>query len=155
MSKTHFENILNNLVYTSADPSAFRDPFWEVRWIIQCWNDNMAEKIIPSWINCVGKSMSKWVNEYTCMCFMFVPRKHWPFGNEYHNACCAESDIIWSVNVCEGKDRPREIGAKEHDNNGKSVWMLLRLTRPIWGGGKVLVLDSGFCVLQGIVELKK
>ena len=42
MSRNCFENILNNLVYTSADPPAFRDPFWEVRWMIQCWNDNMA-----------------------------------------------------------------------------------------------------------------
>ena len=155
MSRNRFENILNNLVYTSADPPAFRDPFWEVRWMLQCWNDNMAEKFIPSWINCVDESMSKWVNEYTCPGFMFVPRKPWPFGNEYHDACCAESDIIWSVDLREGKDRPRDLGAKEHDNNGKTVGTLLRLTRPIWGGGKVLVLDSGFCVLQAIVELKK
>ena len=32
---------------------------------------------------------------------------------------------------------------------------LLRLTKPIHGTGKVFVLDSGFCVLQGLVELKK
>ena len=36
MSRNRFENILNNLVYTSADPTAFHDPFWEVRWMIQC-----------------------------------------------------------------------------------------------------------------------
>ena len=47
MSRNSFENILNNLVYTSADPPAFCDPFWEVRWLLQCWNDNMAEKIDP------------------------------------------------------------------------------------------------------------
>ena len=123
--------------------------------MIQCWNDNMAEKFIPSWINCVDESMSKWVNEYTCPGFMFVPRKPWPFGNEYHDAYCTESGIIWSVHLREGKDHQREIGAKEHDNNGKTVGTLLRLTCPISGGGKVLVLDSGFCVLQAIVELKK
>ena len=115
----------------------------------------MAEKFIPSWINCVDESMSKWVNEYTCPGFMFIPRKPWPFGNEYHDACCVESDTIWSIDLREGKDRPRELGEKEHDNNGKTVGMLLRLTRPIWGGGKVLVLDSGFCILQAIIELKK
>ena len=38
---------------------------------------------------------------------------------------------------------------------GKTVGTLLWLTHPIWGGGKVLVLDSGFCVLKGIAELKK
>ena len=32
---------------------------------------------------------------------------------------------------------------------------MLRLTKSLWGMGKVVVLDSGFCVLQGIVELVK
>ena len=35
------------------------------------------------------------------------------------------------------------------------VGTLLQLTRPIYGSGKVIVLDSGFCVLKGLVELKK
>ena len=32
---------------------------------------------------------------------------------------------------------------------------LLRLTEPVWGSGRVFVFDSGFCVLQAIVELQK
>ena len=32
---------------------------------------------------------------------------------------------------------------------------LLHLTEPVWGSGRVFVLDSGFCVLQAIVELWK
>ena len=32
---------------------------------------------------------------------------------------------------------------------------LLHLTKPIHGAGKFFVLDSGFCVLQGLAELKK
>ena len=31
----------------------------------------------------------------------------------------------------------------------------MRLTEPVWGTGKNVVLDSGFCVLQGLIELKK
>ena len=155
MSRNRFENMLNNLVYNAVNPPDFRDRFWEVRWMISCWNENMSKQFIPSWINCIDKSMSKWVNKFTCPGFMFVPRKPWPFGNEYHDACSAESDIIWSVDLREGKDRPRELGVKEYDDKGKTVGTLLRLTVPIWGGGKVLVLDSGFCVLKAIVELKK
>ena len=123
--------------------------------MISCWNQNMSKQFIPSWINCIDKSMSKWVNEYTFLGFMFVPRKPWPFGNEYHDACCTKSDIIWSVDLHKGKDRPRELGVKEYNDEGKTVGTLLQLTVPIWGGGKVLVLDSGFCVLKAIVELKK
>ena len=31
----------------------------------------------------------------------------------------------------------------------------MQLAKPFWSTGKVFVLDSGFCVLQAIVELKK
>ena len=86
---------------------------------------------------------------------MFVPRKPWPFGNEYHDAGCAQSDIIWSLDLREGKDHPQDLGKKEYDNLGKSVGLLLRLTKAVWGTGKVFVLDSGFCVLKAIIELKK
>ena len=103
MTRNRFENMLNNIVYNTNDPPDFHDCFWEVRWMLKCWNDNMASNFIPSWINCVDESMSKWVNEYTCPGFMFVPRKPWPFGNEYHDACCASSDIIWAVDLCEWK----------------------------------------------------
>ena len=38
---------------------------------------------------------------------------------------------------------------------GATVGMLLRLTRPVHGCGKVFVLDSGFCMLKALAELKK
>ena len=85
---------------------------------------------------------------------MFVPRKPWPFGNEYHDAGCAESDIIWLLDLCEGKDRPTNLGPKELDDLGKTTGLLLRLTKPVWSTGNVFVLDSGFCVLKAIVELR-
>ena len=65
------------------------------------------------------------------------------------------SDIIWQVDLREGKDRPRQLGEKTHDKKGKTIGVLLCLTEPVWGTGKLVVLDSGFCVIQGLVELKK
>ena len=122
--------------------------------MLDCWNKNMTTNFSPSWINCIDESMSKWVNEYSCPGFMFVPRKPWPFGNEYHDAGCAESDIIWSLDLHEGKDRPTKLSPKEFDDLGKMTGLLLRLTKPVWSTGKVFVLDSGFCVLKAIVELR-
>ena len=52
------------------------------------------------------------------------------------------------------KDTPKEAPSKEYVLQGKTVGLLLHLTRPIWGTSKVVVLDSGFCVLQGIAELR-
>ena len=155
MSRKRFEEILGAITYTTNNPPAMLDRFWEVRGLIDAWNSNMEENFIPSWMNTIDESMSKWVNEYTCPGFMCVPRKPWKFGNEYHDAGCAMSNIIWRVDLREGKDRPRHLGEKEHDNKGRTIGTLLHLTEPVWGTGKIVVLDSGFCVLQGLIELKK
>ena len=85
---------------------------------------------------------------------MFVPREPWPFGNEYHTVCCSLSGILWQMELVEGKDSPSEIIPK-YNNQGKTVGLLLRVLEPIFTRGNVVILDSGFCVLKGIVELKK
>ena len=105
MSQNCFEEILGSIAYTSNNPPELLDKFWEVRQLIHESNKNM-KKFIPSWINVINKSMSKWLKEYMCPGFMCVPQKPWNFGNEYHDAGCAESDIIWWVDLQEGKDHP-------------------------------------------------
>ena len=91
MSRNHFEAILTDFSYVDHDLPVLLNCFWEVQQLIDAWNQNMADNFLPSWINVID---SKWVTEYTCPGFMFVPRKPWPFGNEYHDAGCAESNII-------------------------------------------------------------
>ena len=115
----------------------------------------MAMQFTPSWINAIDESMSKWLNEYTCPGFMCIHHKPWKFSNEYHDAGCAMSDVIWQLDLCEGKDCPQHMGKKEYDKLGASVGTLLRLTKPVHGSGKVFVLDSGFYVLKALVELKR
>ena len=86
---------------------------------------------------------------------MYIPRKPWKFCNEYHDAGCADSDIIWVLDLREGKDWPQNLGPKEFNNIGNTMGILLQLTKPVWSTGKVFVLDSRFCVLQALVKLKK
>ena len=38
---------------------------------------------------------------------------------------------------------------------GSTVGLLLRMLTPIFHKGYVVILDSGFCVLKGIIELRK
>ena len=78
--------------FMSNNPPAYKDRFWEVRQLLESWNNNMATSFIPSWINAIDESTSKWINEYTCPGFMFVPQKPWAFGNEYHDVGCCESN---------------------------------------------------------------
>ena len=155
MTQRCFEEILSALQYTNRTPTQQHDRFWEICQLIEVWNAHMMENFIPSWINAIGESMSKWINEYTCPGYMYVPRKPWKFGNEYHNMGCALSDVIWQVDLHEGKDQPAHLGKKEYDELRSTVGTLLHLTKPIHGTGKVFALDSGVCVLQGLAELKK
>eukprot|EP00934_Nitzschia_sp_Nitz4_P007490 Nitzschia sp. Nitz4//scaffold526_size3785//2112//3756//NITZ4_009261-RA/size3785-processed-gene-0.3-mRNA-1//1//CDS//3329553959//7480//frame0 len=158
MGTTYFDNrrdFWSSTPFTDTDPPAFQDRFWEVRQMLECWNANMSDCFSASWVSCLDESMSKWVNKYTCPGFMCVPRKPWPLGNEYHSIACSESGLMYAIELVEGRDEPRQQPAKEFHELGKTVSLLLRLTRPLWGSSKLVILDSGFCVLQGIVELRK
>ena len=53
------------------------------------------------------------------------------------------------------KRLPSTTQQQPFDDIGKTVGTLLCLTEPVWGSGRVFVLDSAFCVLQAIVELWK
>jgi hypothetical protein len=61
---------------------------------------------------------------------------------------------MYGIELVEGKDAPRQIKV-QFDDMGKTVGLLLRLTERLWGTGKVVILDSGFCVLKGIVEVAR
>ena len=57
------------------------------------------------------------------------------------------------MDLQEGKDHPQHLGEKPYDKNGSLIGTLLHLTKPVWGTGKLVLLDSGFCVLQDLVEV--
>ena len=155
MSRARFDAILASLSFTDRDPPPFLDKFWEVRQMIDAWGPNMNNAFAPGYMNCLDESMSMWTNKFSCPGFMFGPRKPWPFGNEYRTVCCCLSGIMWGIDLVEGKDHPPQLGQLEYEELGSTVGLLLRMLFPIFHLGFVVILDSGFCVLKGIVELRK
>ena len=109
MSRKCFESILKVLSITSQERPAFTDCFWEFCETLKAWNNNMVEQFTPSWVRCLDKSMSTWTNIYSCPGWMFVPRKPWPFGNEYHMVCCSISGILYQMELVEGKDALSQV----------------------------------------------
>jgi hypothetical protein len=55
--------------------------------------------------------------------------------------------------MVEEKGRVKELGQMEFDRLRKTVSLLLQMTRNIWNTGQIIILDSGFCLLSGIVKL--
>eukprot|EP00977_Amphora_coffeiformis_P000513 scaffold130_cov151-Amphora_coffeaeformis.AAC.2 len=155
MARDRYEAIMKTLMYTDKQSPAYQDKFWEIREIVAAWNAHVGSTFKPSWVSCLDESMSKWLNKYSCPGFIVCPRKPWPFGNEWHSICCGESQIMWQIELVEGKDRPPEMAPPEHADQGKTVGLLLRLTEPIWHSSRVVILDSGFCVLKGIIALRQ
>ena len=121
--------------------------------MVEVWGVNMVENFVPGYMNCLDESMSIWTNKFTCPGFVFIPHKPWPFGNEYHTICCCTSNIMWGIDLVEGKDCPRALGQQEFENMGSRL--LLQMLAPIFHKGYVVILDSGFCFLKAIIELKK
>jgi hypothetical protein len=155
MSKRRFNAILAAIEYTDKEPPPYKDQFHYVHQLIAAWNENMARIFIASWVSCLDESMSPWTSRWTCPGWMFVPRKPHPMGNEYHSICCGLSGIMYTIELVEGKDEPAQKPRDETNTKGKTVGLRLRLTKSIVGRGMVVILDSGFCVLQGLIELWK
>ena len=69
------------------------------------------------------------------------------------------TSIIFHIEIVEGKHRPKELGEKTYDKvNGiklKTIRLILRITKSIHHSSRVVIMDSGFCVLRGIIELAK
>ena len=57
------------------------------------------------------------------------------------------------MEMVKGKQRPNELPSPPA--NRRTIHLLLSLCKSIYGAGKLVILDSGFCVLQGLIELRK
>ena len=122
----------------------FWDNFYEAWHIIVMWKYHIQKCFIPSWISFLYVSMSAWMNKFTW------PKPH-PKGNYYHTKCCSESIIMYVWEIFERRDHPIPIGRP----NMKTVGLIIWLTIVIWNTGKSVVMDSGLCVLKGLLETRK
>ena len=115
----------------------------------------MTSIFLASWEICLDKSMSIWHSRWTYPVWIFFPQKTHPFGTEWHTACCALSDILFVVELVEGKAHPRQADPLEfEDLSRKNVGLLLRMMKIYFSTGRYVILDSGFYVLKGLIQLR-
>ena len=62
---------------------------------------------------------------------------------------------MWGIDLVEGKDRPKELGIQQYDSFGSTVELLVHMLSPIYHKGFIVILDSRFRVIKGIIELRK
>ena len=155
MTGWKFERITTSLQLTDAVPPLFRDKFHEIKGLIEAWNAYMIDCFIPGRVSCLDEFISMWTSKWTCPGFMYILRKPHPMGNEYYSICCDVSEIMYRIELVEGKDEPTQRKKKKFSGDGKTAGLLLRWCGGIFGTSKVVILDWGFCVLWAWVKLKK
>jgi len=69
---------------------------------------------------------------------------------------------LWHAEMVEGKDRPKEEDGKwafpcefEEAGETETSALILRMTKPIHGKGKIITMDPGFCIAAGIIAMHK
>ena len=85
---------------------------------------------------------------------MCVGRKPHPFDNVRHTISCELTSILFRALIVEGKYRPKEL-EKKYSELGRTVGLKLWMCKTLYGTGKAVVMDSGFCVSRHIVELER
>ena len=65
----------------------------------------------------------------------------------------SHNKVIYNVEIVEGKDQTRVMGKKEFEEKGATAGLMARTTNPLWGTGKMMVMDSGFCVLERFISM--
>ncbi len=69
---------------------------------------------------------------------------------------CAQSHILFWMELVEGKNRPPQLGPLQHvEAHGKLCGLVLRAAEGIKGTNRVIGMDSGFGVLAALPELRK
>ena len=111
--------------------------------------------------------MNSWLDKF-CPGFMSVPRTPHLLGNKYHSIADGDDSkpVMWIIKLQEGKYRPKDATGKwafpskfEGTNAAsgckfsKTTTLKCEMTEPIHGTGKIVSMDSGFCVTAGILHL--
>ena len=122
--------------------------------MIVVFNGHMKKDFIPSWISRLDESMSVWMNKFTCIGFVFCPRKPHTNSNKYHTICCGEIVIMYVWDIVEGRYHTIKMGRPEFETipNMMMVVLIIFPTRYLWRTGKSVIMETGFFIPKGQQE---
>ena len=157
-------NEINGALRTAPPSDGGRpDKFYLVRKMLESWQDHQnTYGIHPGHICCTDESMMEWMNKY-CPGWQYVERKPMPWGNLFHTCACALSNVIISLEIMEGKDRPAWKEKEEFEDrfNTNAVTktkvggLIMRMAKPLFKRKCIVVHDSGFSCVTAMKELLK
>jgi hypothetical protein len=159
ISANYFKQVNTAFRMHIPDPLAPPDRFSEVRGMWAAINRHWQQYgITPSFLCCNDESMASFISRY-CPGFTKVDRKPRPFGNLLHCGACALTKIIYILELQEGKDRPQHLPVAEFSHlfpdGNKAGPLMMRLCKPLFGTGSIVIHDAGFSSIPALAQLKK
>lgn len=159
ISAHYFHQVSTAFRLHSPDPLERFDRFQEVRGMWAAINRHWREfGIIPGWLCCNDESMASFISRF-CPGFTKVDRKPRPMGNLLHCGADALTKILYILELQEGKDRPGWLPEDEFrhlfPDGNKAGPLMMRLCKPLFGSGSVVIHDAGFSSIPALCQLKK
>ena len=151
ISRRHLEKITQVKFCTNLAIPEFNYTFSKQRQMQEGRNKNTEAHFDPSWVSFLDDSTQEWINRYTWPGWMFAPHKPHPFVKQCHTIVCDKSKVVYIVDIMEGKDQPIVVVKKEFEEKGAMSGLIMRMTETLCVTVKVVAMDSGFCVPEGLI----
>ena len=160
MSKNRWQAIKAALAFGPSDTASFEADEWcFIQPLVDAFNEHMAEAINPGWMLCVDESMCAWRGKVgkgdrnKIPKLSWVPRKPEPLGAELKASGDALLGAILRLEICKGKETHAGLEffkekARDGVEYGHTTATTLRLVKPWFGTGKIVVADSWFGSVQ-------
>lgn len=150
ISRRRVDDILAALTLSNTEPPPHHDPLFHVREMQCSFNNHMNNVFTPGSLTCLDESMVAYHND-DAPGWVFVRRKPHPHGFEYHTIADQETAVIFRMELVEGRFQPPQ--ASPPTAIGSMAALLDRMTVRLRGKGHTVILDSAFCVIEGLVDL--
>lgn len=162
MKYNRFKNINKHLTFASdvdlTVNQTDRDAFWQIQPLVDAFNNNRKNKVVPGNKLVGDESTSPWrgkdqrYGKRGCPQTIHIIRKPKPVCMEIKNLACCTSGIMMAMEVVAPK---KEMAQREyHSTYGSGTSLLLRLAKPWKGSGRLVVADSAFASVKTAVALK-
>ena len=132
--------------------------FWQVQPLVDAFNHSRQTRVSPGYKMVVDESMSEWRGkdqrhgDSGCPHVTKIIRKPKGVGMEIKNMADCDSGMLMALEIMAGK---HEMKARKYAPlYGSGTSLLLRLSEPWKGSGRLIVADSAFASVKSAVALK-
>ena len=124
--------------------------------LVERYNEHMADVYESSATVCLDESKVEHTPSTRIPTIRSLPRKHAPTGSGFHTVCDAETRVMIKMELSRGVRDDDEPGVSADEAAfGRMGALALRMTRPFYGQGVAVVMNSALCGVATMLEMRR